>query len=117
MSKATTYNKGSIFDIRLDNRDWVKLEDLYNEHEGEIFRIDGLFINNKGKYGPRPFVAHSSNYNTDLPMHMTETIEQMIADPEVVSEINEGKVGFSVRAYMSKNYNRECYSIRFEDIS
>ena len=117
MSKATSYNKGSEFEINFDNRQWTKLEDLYNEQPGEIFRIDGLFMNNKGKYGPRPFIAFGDNWLVDLPMHMAETIERMIADPEVTEEITNKKVGFSVRAYMSKNFNRECYSIRFVDIS
>lgn len=116
MSKATSYNKGSIFDINFDDRTWYKLEDMFNEQEGVVFHIEGLFINEKSKFGARPFVAFDKIYLADLPMHMTETIREMISDPEVVEEINDGKVGFTVRAYMSKNYNKECYSIRFEDI-
>lgn len=116
MSKATSYNKGSIFDIDFENRTWYKLEDMFNEQEGVVFHVEGLFINAKSKYGPRPFVAFDKIYLADLPQHMTATIEQMISDPEVVEEINEGRVGFTVRAYMSKNYNRECYSIRWEEI-
>lgn len=115
MSKATSYNKGSIFDINFDDRTWYKLEDMFNEQEGVIFRIEGLFINENSKFGARPFVAFDKIYLADLPQHMTETIREMIGDPEVVEEINDGKVGFTVRAYMSKTYKKECYSIRFVD--
>lgn len=116
MLKSLQYNKGSLFDIDFTAREWTKLEDLFNEQEGRTFQIDGLFINNKSKYGARPFVAFDQVYLADLPQHMLEVVEEMIGDPYVVEEINDGKVGFSVRAYMSKNYNRECYSIRFEEI-
>lgn len=117
MLKSLSYNKGSIFDIDFESREWSKLEDLYNDQgEGTIFKIEGLFINQKSKFGPRPFVAFDKVYLADLPQHMLEVVEEMIGDPEVVAEINDGKVGFSVRTYMSKNYNRECYSIRFEEI-
>ena len=115
MLKSLQYNKGSLFDIDFTQRAWCKLEDLFNEQPDHLFQIDGLFINTKSKYGDRPFVAFDKVYLADLPQHMLEVVKDMIGDPEVVEEINSGKVGFTVRAYMSKNYNRECYSIRFEE--
>ena len=116
MSALTNYNKGSIFDIDFENRTWYKLEDMFNEQEGVVFTIEGLFVNEKSKYGPRPFVAFDKIYLADLPQHKLETIREMIGDPAVVELINAGKAGFTVKAYMSKNYNRECYDIRFVDI-
>lgn len=120
MGKIGDYNKEVIFDVAFDNRGWKKLEDFYNEpgyNPNEIHTIEGLFINEKGKFGKRPYVACDKIYLVDFPQHLTEVVEQMIADPEVVQQINEGKAGFTVRAYMSNTYNRECYAPRFVNIS
>ena len=92
MLKSLQYNKGSLFDIDFTQRAWSKLEDLFNEQPDHLFQIDGLFINTKSKYGDRPFVAFDKVYLADLPQHMLEVVKDMIGDPEVVEEINSGKL-------------------------
>ena len=111
-----SYNKGSNFDIKFEDRTWVKLEDLYNEQEGVVFTIDGVFINRKSKFGPRPFIAFDKIYLADLPNNMLETVEEIIGNPDIVAQINEGKAGFEAKSYMNDKYNRECYYIKFHDI-
>lgn len=123
MSKATSYNRGSSFNVNFDGLEFIKLSDLYDQTEAlkpgkaeeEVFRITGLFINQKSKFGPRPFVSTPA-FLADLPAHMLSTIEQMISDPEVVEEINAGKVGFKLQTYTSKTYKNLCYTIYFVDI-
>ena len=118
MAKLSAYKQGSSFNVDYSKRSWIKLEDIYNSpayNEQEVHQIYGLFINEKGKYGKRPYVA-TDIHLIDLPQHMTPVIEQMLQDPEVIQQINEGKAGFTVRAYMSNNYQRECYAITFVDI-
>ena len=111
-----SYNKGSNFDVDFENRTWVKLEDLYNEQEGVIFTLEGLFINRKSKFGPRPFAAFDKIYLVDFPSSYLATVEEMIGDPAIVEQINNGKAGFEAKSYMNGTYNRECYYPKFHDI-
>lgn len=120
MSKATTYNRGSAFNVNFEGLEFISLQDLYDQQEPgkaeeTVFKITGLFINQKSKFGPRPFVS-TPNFLADLPAHMLETVQQMIGDPEVVEEINSGKVGFQLRTYTSKTYKNLCYTIFFVDL-
>lgn len=120
---AKKYNKGSKFNANLNGLEFIKLEDVFKMSEDEkavsgrkpIYKITGIFINSKSKYGPRPFVS-TPDFLVDLPTHMLETTRQMLADDELIKEVNEGKVGFTVRAYYSNKYHKDCFSINFEDI-
>ncbi len=123
--KITNYNKGSNFNVNFDGREFVKLETLYNSAPQAVYRLSGLFINNKSKYGPRPYAAGEAfnsegqiidQFLVDLPMHMLEQVQQMLQDNEVIEEINAGIAGFSVRTYFSKTFNKDCYSIMFEEL-
>lgn len=117
MSIFDKYNHSTVtFDIDLKDRTWQHLEDLYNEQEGNIFRIDGLMINTKSKFGARPFVAYDKIYCANLSQRRLEDIKEMLSDQEIVQMIKDGKVGFTVYAYMPKDFNQECYDIRFEEI-
>lgn len=122
MSKATSYNKGSKFTANHSDLSFIKLEDAFKMQEdakavtGKVtpFTLTGLFINNKSKFGARPF-ASTPDFLVDLPSHMLDTIKEMIDDEEVVNDINSGRVGFVVRTYYSNNYKKDCYSIKFVD--
>lgn len=116
MSKATSYNRNSVFDISTEDRIFVKLEDIYNTANDEPHKIDGFFIHGKSRYGDQAVLCFDEKYATDLPHHKTEVMREMLADPEVVKEINDGLIGFTVRAYMSKTYKRECYDVVFVDL-
>lgn len=123
MSKATSYNKGSKFTTDISNLSFIKLEDAFKMAEdakavsGYIkpFILTGMFINNKSKFGPRPFVS-TPDFLVDLPSHMLDTVKEMLADEAVVDEINHGLVGFVVRTYFSNTYKKDCYSIKFVDL-
>lgn len=111
----TKFNKGSVFNVNFFGLEFVKLEDLFNSDEDQVYVITGLFINQKSKYGPRPFVS-TPDFLADLPSHMLETVEEIISSPEIVEQINSRKAGFKVRSYKSKTYNKECYSVEFVDL-
>lgn len=106
----------TIFDMDLSDRTWYKLEDMYNEQEGVIFHLEGIFINNKSKYGPRPFVAFDKIYCANLPQRRLDDIREMMENPEIIDLIKAGKAGFTVYAFMPKDFDRECYDIKFEEI-
>ena len=122
MAKLTEYNKGSLFSVNFDNREFVSLETLYQSNPDAIYRLSGLYINTKSKYGPRPYAAAElvrddgsifDAFLADLPMHMLGTVEEIIKDHEAIADINSGRYGFFVRQYFSKNFNKDCYSITF----
>lgn len=118
MSRIGDYNRGNVFELNFNDREWVKLEDLYNDptfKKMSPFVIDGLFINRKGKYGARPYCAFNGKYLVDFPAHDTAVVEQIINDPEAVSQIKMGGAAFTVRMYMSNKYNRECYAVTLID--
>ena len=125
MSNLTSYNKGSNFNVNFDKREFVSLETLYNSNPNAIYRLSGLFINTKSKYGPRPYASGETysdegklldEFLVDLPMHMLDTLKEILNDDHCIEEINAGIAGFSVRQYFSKNFQKDCYSIKFEEI-
>lgn len=121
---ATKYNKGTKFNAVLNGLSFIKLDDVYRMSEDEkattgkkpVYTITGIYINSKSKFGPRPFVS-TPDFLVDLPSHMLDTAKAMLADQELIDDVNAGKVGFSVRAYFSNKYHKDCYSVDFEDIN
>jgi hypothetical protein len=114
MGLMNRFNKGTI-DWGIDTKDmkYIKLSEF---KEGDIVQVKGLFINNKGNFEPHP-VAISENGLIDLPMHQTETVNEILASPEVVEAIKQGKVAFKVRIYNAVKYsNKECYSVEWVDM-
>jgi hypothetical protein len=114
MGLMNRFNKGTI-DWGIDTKDmkYIKLSEF---KEGDIVPVKGLFINNKGKFEPHP-VAISENGLIDLPMHQTDTVNEILASPEVVEAIKQGKVAFKVRIYNAVKYsNKECYSVEWVDM-
>ena len=112
----SNYNKGSVFEVNFDKLGWASLEDLYNaDGDGAVYTLTGLFINQKGKYGPRPYVSTMLNL-VDLPQHRLADIEAMLQDQEVIKQIIDGKAGFTIRPYISKRYDKECFDVVFRDL-
>lgn len=120
---ATKYNKGTKFNTVLNGLNFIKLDEVFQMSEDEkattgkkpVYTITGIYINSKSKFGPRPFVS-TPNFLVDLPSHMLDTAKAMLADHELIDDINAGKVGFSVRSYFSNKYHKDCYSVDFVDI-
>jgi hypothetical protein len=114
MGLMNRFNKGTI-DWGIDTKDmkYIKLSEF---KEGDIVPVKGLFINSKGNFEPHP-VAISENGLIDLPMHQTDTVNEILASPEVVEAIKQGKVAFKVRIYNAVKYsNKECYSVEWVDM-
>lgn len=110
----SSYNKFTKkFNAEISNLSFVKLEDLYKESPDKEYTLTGLFINTKSKFGDRPY-ASTKDFLVDLPAGMLKTIKDMIADDEIVSQINKGGAGFKVITYMSDKYGK-CYSVEFID--
>lgn len=113
MGLMSKYNKGSI-DWGMDTKDfpYVKLSEMT---VGKIFNVQGIFINNKGNFGSHAVVI-SDGALIDLPSHLTEAVQNMLQDSEVIKAIKEGKVQAKVKTYNASNFgNKECFSVEWLD--
>lgn len=97
---------------KVDGKDFpfTRLKELGEGHE---FIIRGLYINKKGKYDAHP-VAISNGIKVDLPSHLTEKVEKILASDEMCEAIEAGKCGAEVYKYEAQG--KECYSINFKDL-
>ena len=105
-------NKYSNGGIRFDydnekEREYIKLGDL---DSSKTYPIEALFINTKGKYGNQGVII-SGDYIVNLPQHLTEMIEEMRQDEEMVEAINKRLFDFEIYEFESKKYNRTSHSI------
>lgn len=118
MKFSEKYNKGSrVFDIETKDFVFVKLEELFAIDKDADHKIDGLYINDGGKYKAHPVaIVAESAMLVDLPSHMTETVNDILADAESINLIKKGCVGFKVRQYTDKNYGKTCYSVEWVDL-
>lgn len=116
MSIASKYNKGSAFTYQAaEDTPFISLEKLYHTGgEGAVYPLHSLCINNKSRYGDAP-VAITDGYFVNLPRHMLDTVREMMADMELVTAVNSGKVGFSVRPYVRNGDNKPLYSVTWLD--
>lgn len=119
MGLMEQFNKGGIvFDIDIQGFTFTNLATLHKNGEGEIFKIDGLYINKKGRYDSHPVaILCKEKLLVDLPSYLTEDIKKMFTMPEVVEAIKAGKVGFSIHPYRQEQYKRDCFGITWEDIA
>ena len=117
MSFASKYSKASpVFNIRLNNPAYTSLADLFAEYgKDHVFAIAAIYINTKGKYGPQAVIAINESTLVNLPSHLLEVCEDMRRDPEAVDAINNGKAGFKVYQYSTKNGNTG-FSVDWVDI-
>ena len=112
----SSYNKGSIFNVNTEGMKFEKMEDLYNLNGAEkVYTLTAVFINTKSNFGPRP-VGVTPEFMVDFPNHTLPEVQQILQDPDTIQQIKEGKAGFQIRAYMSKTYNKECFTPHFVDL-
>ena len=118
MSFANKYNKGNIiFDIDISDFNFMNLSDIYTSYGKNVIKVDGLYINKKGKYSPHPVAINvEEKMLIDLPKHMTEVVEEILKEGESISLIKRGCVGIRARKYTDKKYKKTCYSAEWVDL-
>lgn len=95
---------------------YVKLADLYKQNgPDKIYELCGFYVNSRGQYGPQA-VAFTHGVYINLPDHMLQDVQEIMNTPEVVSQINDGKAGFTIYEYESKR-GRKGYSVTFCDLA
>lgn len=121
MSFAEKHNKTRIFDIETEGLEYVKPEDAFNKYGRDaVYRLDALFINRKGNYDDAPVAVVTTNneqFMLNMPAHMTEEVEKILADSTDINDIKSGKVGIKLRPYHQRKFNRDCFGQEFVDIN
>ena len=107
--KLNQFNKTPRFEFEAPfNFEYKTLAQLAGE--GKLnHHLRSLFINTKSRYGDSP-VAITNECYVNLPNHLLDTVNSLMADDEVVEAINQGTLGFVIREYTNqwgKNYTVE----------
>lgn len=92
----TRFNKGQIFDVKLDGMDTVKLADLPRD---TVIKVLAIMFTEKGKFGKSAFLVIAGNRVVYLPKHKVKECEDICADATLVQDIKDGKVGFVIDPY------------------
>lgn len=106
------YNKTG-FTINTEGFEYKSLMNLHAVDPDRTYVVRGIYINDKGKYGPSPLFATDSCY-VNLPSHLLETCKELRADREAVNAINEGHMGFKIYTYEAND--RLCYSVELVNL-
>lgn len=120
MGLMDKYNKGSVtFDIDITDFQFTDLATLAaKSKEGEVFTINGIYINTKSSFGNHPVaIMTKEKLLVDLPQHLTENVKELLKDTEVVEAIKTGHVGFTIRKYHQERFKKDCFGIHWEDIA
>ena len=115
MSLLSKYNKGARFTFDIPNDyEFTNLEGLVKKYGlNEPHQVHALFINTKSKYGDAPVAVTSTNL-VNLPQHTLETVNQLMADADVVELANNGCLAFTIYQYNGKNGSG--YSVNWVDV-
>lgn len=90
-------NKSFEYDNTVD-RPFTNLKEL---DLNVSYIVQGMFINDNSYFGKTPVVV-TPTHLVNLPQHLTETIEQMRSNDEIVDLVNAGAVGFNIYEYQNK---------------
>lgn len=119
MSFAQRHNKGGIDwkidDLKTDSFQFWKREECFKEDPEKIYRLRGIYINKKGKFGDHP-VAILDDRFMDLPDYLTEEVKSILTSQEDVEDIIAGKVGIKLEAFTDKNFGKECIGVKWIDL-
>lgn len=102
-----------LFNVDIENPEFRKLSTF---NDGQILRVDGMYINKKSVYGEEPiFIVFdgSKHYFVNMPKQHLETIDTVIHTSEMVDGINGGECYIQVVGYYSKRFNKQCFDIQF----
>lgn len=90
------------FDFPEKDRDFKKLEELYNEQPKARYTILAIFINTKGKFGNQG-VFITDDFQVNLPPHLLDLSQNLRQDEEVIEAINNRQLAFEIYQYNGKN--------------
>lgn len=102
MSFADTYNEPEFNFELTDEHDFINLAGLVAEYHLEYVHIvRAININTAGEYGDAGIIT-TNTHLVNLPTHLTSKLRDILANKKNISDINAGKVGFSIKEYENK---------------
>lgn len=106
MNILNKYNKKPMFEYDNEkDRAYINLQQLFTDYGSkQVYVVHALFINKKSRYGDAP-VFVIENHFVNAPHHLTNTVNEMINDTEIINLVNSRKLGFTIYQYESKNGN------------
>ncbi len=115
------FNHGNnIFGIDTSDFQFEKLADAYNDDHfaDHTFNVQGLFINKGGKFQPHPvaIVDKENKIAVDLPSHLTDDVQTMLDDNEIIEYIKQGHCGFKIEPYYSNTWKKQFYGVQWLDV-
>lgn len=115
MGFSDRHNKGSKFNIDIEGFTFKNLSDLYSENgKGTIYQMNGFYINTKGKFDAHPVaICSDMKLLIDLPSHLTDDFISMLQNKDDLYDIRNGEAQFIIEPYTSKQYDTECFGIRW----
>lgn len=117
MSILNKYNQGNGGQFEFEapeSFEFKNLKDVYAPDIENRFKVNAMYINTKSMYGNAPVII-TDNEMLNIPQHLTETVETMILDEELVQEVNNGSVGIEIYEYTSKKWGKH-YSVNFIEL-
>lgn len=108
MGLMSKYNVSNPFsDVDTSEFSYVDLGQLEENYgKDHVYKVEGLFINPKGKYGSEP-VAILDDCLANLPRHVLKAVQEMLDDNDVINAIKHGKVGFKIYTYKNKYTDKD----------
>lgn len=115
MGIANKYNKNHKFTWSIkEGTPYKNLKELVHENGmNYTYLITCVFMSTKSKYGVNPIVCTPSEC-VNLPKHLTDTVNNMLNDDEVINAINSHKLGFTIYDYVING--NTYYSVSWVDI-
>ena len=100
MGLMSKFNLQSPFsDVDTKGLQYKSLQVLFDHYGADhIYKVRGLFVNPKGKYGAEP-VGILEDCLVNLPRHTLEAVQEMLDTDEIIQAIKDEKVGFSIYKY------------------
>lgn len=110
------YSHGNKFNYDSSKNEFISLKDYTSKFpDVKVIIVRGLFTY-EGKKGMRCALV-TDGYNVNLPEHLLKDVGSIMATPDEVAAINEGKCGFAISSYEDTKYgNGLCYSGSFCDV-
>ena len=115
MSILNKYNNTATFDYDSEKeRTFTTLKELYATNpEDTQFVVEALFINDKSHFGKAP-VAVVGDCMVNFPQHLTDAVEDMRSNSDIVNLVNNHKVAFTIYEY--KNKFGKAYGITWVEL-
>lgn len=112
----TKFNHVSPFTAKAEkDLKYFALRSLFNDNGPEaVYLIRAIYFN-KGQFDEQPIIL-TNGYYVNLPAHLTADCKEMVADPDVVRQINNGQAGFKIRSYVNRR-GGTSYSVEWVDLT